>query len=101
MKPIEVVAPLGTVVNAAHPASVAGGNVETSQRIVDVLLGSVAVVLSRLGVEAPAELVEALLGARVRDDAVDAGERGTQALHLALRLPTGPDDAERAGAWTR
>ncbi|HVF44143.1 MAG TPA: hydantoinase B/oxoprolinase family protein [Pyrinomonadaceae bacterium] len=37
MEPIEVVAPLGTVVNAAHPAPVAGGNVETSQRIVDVL----------------------------------------------------------------
>jgi len=37
MEPIEVIAPPGTVVNAAHPASVAGGNVETSQRIVDVL----------------------------------------------------------------
>jgi N-methylhydantoinase B len=37
MEPIEVVAPRGTVVNAAHPAPVAGGNVETSQRIVDVL----------------------------------------------------------------
>jgi N-methylhydantoinase B len=37
MEPIEVIAPAGTVVNAVHPASVAGGNVETSQRIVDVL----------------------------------------------------------------
>ena len=37
MEPIEVFAPLGTVVNAVHPAPVAGGNVETSQRIVDVL----------------------------------------------------------------
>src|SRR5215213_1150792 len=37
MEPVEVVAPVGTVVNAVHPASVAGGNVETSQRIVDVL----------------------------------------------------------------
>jgi N-methylhydantoinase B len=37
MEPIEVFAPAGTIVNAAHPASVAGGNVETSQRIVDVL----------------------------------------------------------------
>jgi N-methylhydantoinase B len=37
MEPIEVIAPLGTVVNAKPPASVAGGNVETSQRIVDVL----------------------------------------------------------------
>jgi N-methylhydantoinase B len=37
MQPIEVIAPQGTVVNANPPASVAGGNVETSQRIVDVL----------------------------------------------------------------
>lgn len=38
MRPIEVIAPSGTVVNARPPAAVAGGNVETSQRIVDVLL---------------------------------------------------------------
>ncbi|HKU25060.1 MAG TPA: hydantoinase B/oxoprolinase family protein [Candidatus Sulfotelmatobacter sp.] len=38
MRPIEVIAPEGTVVNARPPAAVAGGNVETSQRIVDVLL---------------------------------------------------------------
>jgi N-methylhydantoinase B len=42
MEPIKVVAPLGTIVNAAHPASVAGGNVETSQRIVDVLFRALA-----------------------------------------------------------
>jgi N-methylhydantoinase B len=38
MRPIRVIAPRGTVVNAKPPAAVAGGNVETSQRIVDVLL---------------------------------------------------------------
>jgi N-methylhydantoinase B len=38
MRPIRVIAPPGTVVNANPPAAVAGGNVETSQRIVDVLL---------------------------------------------------------------
>ena len=37
MQPIEVIAPPGTVVNANPPASVAGGNVETSQRIVDTV----------------------------------------------------------------
>jgi N-methylhydantoinase B len=42
MEPIEVVAPPGTVVNALPPAAVAGGNVETSQRIVDVLLRALA-----------------------------------------------------------
>jgi N-methylhydantoinase B len=40
--PIQVIAPQGTVVNAISPAPVAGGNVETSQRIVDVLLGALA-----------------------------------------------------------
>ena len=39
---IRVVAPAGTVVNARFPAAVAGGNVETSQRIVDVLLRALA-----------------------------------------------------------
>jgi N-methylhydantoinase B/oxoprolinase/acetone carboxylase alpha subunit len=39
MRPIEVRAPEGTVVNARPPAAMAAGNVETSQRITDVLIG--------------------------------------------------------------
>src|SRR5215467_12855536 len=42
MRPIEVIAPEGTIVNARPPAAVAGGNVETSQRVVDVLLRALA-----------------------------------------------------------
>jgi len=42
MRPIQVIAPEGTIVNARPPAAVAGGNVETSQRIVDVLLRALA-----------------------------------------------------------
>ncbi len=42
MRPIKVIAPFGTVVNAKPPAAVAGGNVETSQRVVDVLLRALA-----------------------------------------------------------
>lgn len=42
LAPIRVIAPLGSVINAIHPAPVAGGNVETSQRIVDALLGAFA-----------------------------------------------------------
>jgi N-methylhydantoinase B len=42
MRPIQVIAPAGTIVNARPPAAVAGGNVETSQRIVDVLLRALA-----------------------------------------------------------
>lgn len=39
-EPIEVLAPPGTIVNARPPAAVAAGNVETSQRIVDAVLGA-------------------------------------------------------------
>jgi len=42
MQPLTVIAPLGTVVNARPPAPVAGGNVETSQRIVDTVLLALA-----------------------------------------------------------
>jgi N-methylhydantoinase B len=42
MRRIRVIAPLGTLVNATFPSAVAGGNVETSQRIVDVLLKALA-----------------------------------------------------------
>ncbi len=42
MRPLQVIAPEGTIVNAKPPAAVAGGNVETSQRIVDVLLRALA-----------------------------------------------------------
>ena len=45
MRPLTLIAPEGTVVNARPPAAVAGGNVETSQRIVDVLLRALAQVL--------------------------------------------------------
>jgi len=50
LDPIEVVAPQGTIVNARPPAPVAGGNVETSQRIVDTLLRA----LSQTGAAVPA-----------------------------------------------
>ncbi|MDQ4075791.1 MAG: hydantoinase B/oxoprolinase family protein, partial [Chloroflexota bacterium] len=40
--PVQVVAPEGSLVNAQPPAAVAGGNVETSQRIVDVVFKALA-----------------------------------------------------------
>jgi N-methylhydantoinase B len=42
MRPLTVVTRPGSVVDAEFPAAVAGGNVETSQRLVDVLLGALA-----------------------------------------------------------
>ncbi len=41
-RPVDVFAPTGTLVNPHRPAPVAGGNVETSQRNVDVLLKAFA-----------------------------------------------------------
>jgi N-methylhydantoinase B len=42
LRPLTLIAPLGCVVNAQRPAAVAAGNCETSQRIVDVILGALA-----------------------------------------------------------
>jgi len=42
LRPITVIAPEGTVVNARLPSAMGAGNVETSQRITDVLLGALA-----------------------------------------------------------
>ncbi len=39
---VRIIAPKGTVVNAVHPAPVGGGNLELSQRIVDVVFGAFA-----------------------------------------------------------
>lgn len=41
-RPITIKTPMGTLVDATLPAPVAAGNVETSQRIVDVLFGALA-----------------------------------------------------------
>lgn len=43
--PIQVIAPEGTLVNPRPPRAVAAGNVETSQRIVDVVFGALAQVI--------------------------------------------------------
>ena len=42
MECVDIRAPEGTIVNCRFPSAVAGGNVETSQRIVDVLLRALA-----------------------------------------------------------
>jgi N-methylhydantoinase B len=47
-RPVRVILPEGTLVHARFPHAVAAGNVETSQRIVDVLLGAFAQALPDL-----------------------------------------------------
>ena len=41
-RPVEVDAPPGTIVNPTPPAAVVGGNLETSQRVTDAVLGALA-----------------------------------------------------------
>ncbi len=41
-RPVHLIAPEGSIVNATHPAPVGGGNLELSQRIVDAVLGALA-----------------------------------------------------------
>ncbi len=42
LRPLNVITKKGTIVDAEFPAAVAAGNVETSQRIVDVILGALS-----------------------------------------------------------
>ncbi|MFT7620310.1 MAG: N-methylhydantoinase B [Planctomycetota bacterium] len=42
LRPLKLTLPNRTIVSAEHPSAVAAGNVETSQRIVDVLFGALA-----------------------------------------------------------
>ncbi|WP_458210441.1 hydantoinase B/oxoprolinase family protein [Haladaptatus sp. NG-SE-30] len=41
-RPIKIQAPEGTIINPVLPAAVVGGNLETSQRVTDVVLGALA-----------------------------------------------------------
>ncbi len=45
LKPITIAAPESSLVNAAMPSAVAAGNVETSQRIVDVILQALSIAI--------------------------------------------------------
>jgi N-methylhydantoinase B len=44
-RPLRIIAPEGTIVNAKAPAAMAAGNVETSQRITDVVIGALSIAL--------------------------------------------------------
>lgn len=49
LKPLEIVVPEGSLLNPSWPAAVAGGNVETSQAVVDALFGALGVMASAQG----------------------------------------------------
>jgi N-methylhydantoinase B len=44
-RPVEILAPEGSLLNACYPAAVAAGNVETSTRVVDVVIGALSLAL--------------------------------------------------------
>ncbi len=49
LKPLEILVPEGSLLNPHPPAAVAGGNVETSQAVVDVLFGALGVMAAAQG----------------------------------------------------
>ncbi|OQX33310.1 MAG: 5-oxoprolinase, partial [Candidatus Sedimenticola endophacoides] len=49
LKPLEVIIPEGSIINPRYPAAVVAGNVETSQVIVDTLLGALGVAAASQG----------------------------------------------------
>ena len=49
LKPLEIIVPAGSLLNPEYPAAVVGGNVETSQCIVDTLYGALGVLAGSQG----------------------------------------------------
>ena len=75
MRPIRVIAPSGTVVNAHPPAAVAGGNVEMSQRIVDTLFRALAqAVPDRIPAASAGTMNNLTIGGLFPQDHARAGE---------------------------
>jgi N-methylhydantoinase B len=68
LEPVEVRIPAGTIVGARRPAAVAGGNVETSQRIVDVVFGALAQALPKIIPAASQGTMNSLSFGGVRQD---------------------------------
>ena len=66
--PVQVVAPDNCLVNAQRPAAVAGGNVETSQRITDTVLGALAQALPhRVGAASQGTMNNLTIGGALSD----------------------------------
>jgi N-methylhydantoinase B len=68
LRPLDVIAPEGTIVAARRPAAVSSGNVETSQRITDVLFGALAKALpGRVPAASYGTMNNVLVGGTARD----------------------------------
>lgn len=49
LRPVDIIVPEGSLLNPLYPAPVASGNVETSQRIVDILFGATGIAAASQG----------------------------------------------------
>jgi 5-oxoprolinase (ATP-hydrolysing) len=49
LKPVDIIIPESSILNPMYPAPVASGNVETSQRVVDALLGALGIAAASQG----------------------------------------------------
>jgi N-methylhydantoinase B len=96
-RPLQIKTLPGTVVDATRPAPVAAGNVETSQRIVDVLLGALAAAIP--------ELIPAASSGSMNNIAI-GGEKKIEALehtypllveHYGLHYGSGGDGLHKGG----
>jgi len=68
-EPIRIIAEPGSLLHAGHGAAVAAGNVETSQRIVDVLLGALAQAIpDRIPAAAQGTMNNVIFGGEAGDD---------------------------------
>ncbi|MCW8196189.1 hydantoinase B/oxoprolinase family protein [Proteobacteria bacterium 005FR1] len=106
-RPIRLTAPEGSLVNARRPAAVAAGNVETSSRIVDAVLGALACAIPEripaasqgtmnniaMGAREPAWDYYETLGGGTGGSARSAGLSGVQS-HMTNTLNTPVESLE-------
>ena len=101
MRPVRVITPPASVVNARPPAAVAGGNVETSQRIVDTLLRALAkAVPDRIPAASSGTMNNLTIGGLFPKDHPRAGEPFAYYETIAGGMGARPEQAGISGVHT-
>jgi len=94
-RPIRLTVPAGCLLNAGYPAAVAAGNVETSSRVVDALLGALAQALpERIPAASQGSMNNLALGSRAAGHAWDYYET------LGGGMGAGPQGGGLSGVQT-
>ena len=102
LRPLHVIAPPGTIVNALPPAAVGAGNVEVSQRVADVCLGALAAALpGRLGAASQGTMNNLLIGNDrwVYYETVAGGQGGRPTSLLIIYTPLPYTGNRRVERW--